>query len=68
MNDTPSLSITDLAVIKNILDIAAKRGAFQASEMQTVGEVYNKLDAFLTSTISQAEKAQAESNTGESNA
>ncbi len=54
-----NLSVTDLAVIKNIIDLAAERGAFRAGEMQTVGEVYNKLTAFLTQIVAQAEAAEA---------
>jgi hypothetical protein len=55
-NQTPqSLSITDLAVIKNIIDLACERGAFRAAEMKTVGETYEKLTAFLTAVVAEAE-------------
>ena len=57
---TPTpLSITDLAAIKNIIDVAASRGAFRAPEMKTVGEVYDKLTNFLQVVIQQAEAEQA---------
>jgi len=57
---TPTpLSITDLAAIKNIIDVAAGRGAFKAAEMRTVGEVYDKLTNFLQVVIQQAEAEQA---------
>ena len=56
MNDqSAQFSITDLAVLKNIIDLACNRGAFQASEMKTVGEVYEKLSVFLEAVIKQAE-------------
>jgi hypothetical protein len=59
-NTTPQpLSITDLAAIKNIIDVAASRGTFRASEMKTVGEVYDKLTVFLNIVIQQAEAEQA---------
>ena len=50
-----SLSISDLAVIKNIIDLACERGAFRAPEMKAVGETYEKLTAFLTAVVAEAE-------------
>jgi hypothetical protein len=49
------LSITDLALLKNAIDVACSRGAFKAAEMKSVGEVYDKLTAFLNAVIAQAE-------------
>jgi len=60
-----SLSITDLAAVKNIIDVAASRGAFKAAEMKTVGEVYDKLTVFLNTVIQQAEAEQAEATNKE---
>lgn len=60
MSTATPLSITDLAAIKNIIDVAASRGAFKAAEMRTVGEVYDKLTGFLTQVIQQAEAEQAQ--------
>jgi hypothetical protein len=54
-NNPTQLSITDLAVLKNIIDLACSRGAFRAPEMKAVGEVYDKLSAFLDTVIKQAE-------------
>ena len=62
---TPQLSITDLAVIKNLIDVACERGAFRAPEMRTVGEVYDKLTEFLKVVIAQAEAEAAAPNQGE---
>ena len=65
MNDTTqSVSITDLAVIKKLIEVACTRGAFQAGEMQAVGSVYDRLSGFLDSVIKQAEQAtqQGEQN------
>jgi len=41
------LNISDLAGMKQIIDIASTRGAFKAGEMEAVGKVYNKLSNFL---------------------
>ena len=49
------LSITDLAVLKNIIEVASNRGAFQAAELRQVGEVYEKLTGLLKTVIAQAE-------------
>jgi hypothetical protein len=49
------LSITDLAVLKNVIDVACSRGAFKAGEMKQVGEIYEKLTAFLDAVVAQAE-------------
>jgi hypothetical protein len=43
----PELSIADLQNLKAVIDVAVKRGAFQAAEMSSVGGVYDRLNAFL---------------------
>lgn len=47
----PELTITDLQNVRAVIDIAATRGAFKASEMAAVGTVFNKLDTFLNSVV-----------------
>lgn len=44
-----SLSIQDLANLKQIIDVVSSRGAFKADEMTVVGNTYNRLVAFLRS-------------------
>ena len=41
------LSIADLQLLDRVVDLASRRGAFQAAELSQVGEVYNKLHGFL---------------------
>jgi len=43
------LNIGDLAGLRQIIAVAAQRGAFRAEEMEVIGRVYNKLNAFLNS-------------------
>ena len=65
--ENKEITIADLGLLKNIIDLASTRGAFRAAEMKDVGEVYDKLTAFLEAVVAQA-KAQEEtaaSNTGE---
>lgn len=58
------ITIVDLARIKNIIETACSRGAFQAAEMKTVGEVYDRLTTFLATVVAQAQ-TQTETNQGE---
>jgi len=58
------ITVVDLARIKTIIETACSRGAFQAAEMRTVGEVYDRLSTFLASVVSQAE-SQSQDNQGE---
>ena len=41
------ISLNDLASIRNIISVASRRGAFEASEFEEIGKVYTKLDNFL---------------------
>lgn len=45
----PDLNVNDLNALKNVIDVATQRGAFKAAEMEAVGKVYNRLNAFLES-------------------
>lgn len=42
-----NLTLNDLANLRSLVDIACTRGAFKANEMKDVGDLYNKLDAFV---------------------
>lgn len=46
-NSGPELNVQDLLTIKNIIEVAAQRGAFKANEFESVGRTYNKLEQFL---------------------
>jgi hypothetical protein len=48
-----NITVTDLDAIRNIINLAAKRGAFEANEMADIGAVYNKLNNFLEAVIAQ---------------
>jgi len=50
MNDDQlNLQVSDLAVLKSIIEVCSQRGAIQPDEMSTVGRVYDKLNVFLDS-------------------
>jgi hypothetical protein len=59
--DKSQITIIDLNVIKNIIDLACTRGAFRGEEISQVGAVYDKLSLFLADVIAQA-KEQATNN------
>lgn len=52
------LSVQDLQGLKTIIDVASQRGAFKPNEMMSVGQVYGKLEAFL-SAVQQQQAQQA---------
>jgi len=58
MEDTitpPPITIQDLIMIKDLIDVACSRGAFKADEMSSVGQTYDKLTGFLNSVIASAQ-------------
>jgi hypothetical protein len=64
--ENQQITVADLNLIKNIIDLASSRGAFRAGELKEIGEVYNKLTAFLDAVIAQAQEQEASaSDTGE---
>ena len=54
----PELTIQDLVNIRSVFDVAARRGAFQTSELSAVGAVYDKLNNFLKAVAPAETKAE----------
>lgn len=50
---TPDLTITDLANLRSIVDVAVRRGVFAATEISAVGATFDKLNAFLNAVAPQ---------------
>ena len=46
----PSMTLQDLILVAQIIQLSSQRGAFRAEELEQVGGLYNKLIAFLQST------------------
>ena len=57
--ENAQLTIADLASLKQVIDAACTRGAFKAAEMKSVGNVYDKLSAFLDSIVAQQQAQEA---------
>ena len=51
------INLQDMATVVQIIDIASRRGAFEGRELQGVGMLRNKIEAFL-----QAQTRQPEGN------
>ena len=45
--ETPSVTVNDLVNVYAIIDLASKRGAFQAGELSAVGNTANRVKAFV---------------------
>ena len=61
MENNQQITIADLDTVKNIINLAATRGAFRGEELSQVGTIYDKLAQFLEAVIEQA-KAQEANN------
>lgn len=46
-SDNVNITLNDLLLVRNIINVASRRGAFSAEEFSTIGTVYNKVDGFL---------------------
>jgi hypothetical protein len=49
--ESPQLNLVDLQNLRAVVDVAARRGAFGAAEMASVGAVFTKLDSFLNANL-----------------
>ena len=54
-NTNTQLTINDIALARDIIDAAVKRGAFGAAEAKQVGTLYEKIDQFIKAALAQAE-------------
>jgi len=65
-NDT-QLTINDIAMTRDLIDLAFKRGAFGAIEAKPIGALFEKIDQFVRAALAQAEaEKQAEAGVPES--
>jgi len=61
--EVPAVTVNDLVNVYAIIDLASKRGAFQAGELSAVGNTANRVKAFVDHV--QAQSAAADEATGE---
>ena len=66
-NTNTQLTINDIALARDVIDLACKRGAFSGAEVKQVGTLYEKIDLFIKAALAQAEAdKQAEAGVPES--
>jgi len=53
--EAPQLSLQDIATSVQIVDICSRRGAFEGTELETVGGLRSRLVAFLEANRPQGE-------------
>lgn len=61
--DPTQITVADLDLLRNIVDLAATRGAFRGNELTQVGIVYDKLNNFLLAILEQAKQQTDGSDT-----
>ena len=66
-NVPESISLQDLQVLLQIVDLASSRGAFRGAELTQVGAIFDKLNSFL-SFIAAQQRAAQEQNAEEQSA
>jgi len=47
MENQTTITINDLQIIVNMIDVCTKRGAFEGSELLTVGQIREKVAAVI---------------------
>jgi len=57
-NTNTQLTINDIAMTRDVIDLACKRGAFGAAEAKPIGLLFEKLDQFIKAALAQAEAEQ----------
>lgn len=58
--EAPTLTLSDITAVRNIIDVIATRGAFRANELSAVGAVYDKVCAFLNAAQQSQQPAEKE--------
>lgn len=57
-NNEPTLSIGDIMIMKQIVEVATARGALRANELTQVGAVYDRVSAWIDSKMPPEEVAE----------
>ena len=55
------ITLNDLIVIKNIINLASRRGAFSVEEFKDIGDVYSRLDDFVSMQVKLLKEKEGES-------
>jgi hypothetical protein len=63
--ETPGLSLQDLSSVIQIIDLCSQRGAFQGSELEAVGGLRGRLQAFVAANVPTEETEESEESVDE---
>lgn len=58
--DNNSIGLNDIQIVVNIIDVCTKRGAFEGNELFAVGQVREKLAAFVKANLPPESAADAD--------
>lgn len=61
--EQPSLALSDLVLLLNLIRVTSERGAIKADELTAVGAVYDKLFKFLEASGAINKEASADPTT-----
>lgn len=56
----PDLNLNDLMAMRNLIEVVTQRGVFKATELSAAGQLFDKLNAFLTAAEAQAKTNQSD--------
>jgi hypothetical protein len=45
---TPQLSVSDLQLVLNLIELTSQRGVFKGAELSAVGALYDRISTFVT--------------------
>lgn len=54
----PELNLNDLIAMRNLIEVVTQRGVFKATELSAAGQLFDKLNTFLTAAETQAKTNQ----------
>ena len=54
--ETQGITLNDIVAMRNIVNIASRRGAFGADEFKDIGIIYNRIDTFVKANVKTKEE------------
>ena len=58
-DDVDGITLNELIIMHNIINIAAKRGAFGADEFRDIGLVFNRVKSFINKSVKERDEREA---------
>ena len=64
-NNEPQISLADFSAALQVIDVCTQRGAFRGEELSSVGQLRDRINAFVKHHAPAKEEGAAEEATGE---